>query len=41
VYAAGTLERIENDQGEIYNRLLLGNFQEDTLTSSSPKAFEL
>jgi predicted nucleotidyltransferase len=41
VYASGTLERIENDQGGNYYRLLLGNFPEDTLTSSSPKAFEL
>jgi predicted nucleotidyltransferase len=41
VYAAGTLERIENDQGGIYNRLLIGNFPEDTLTSSSHKTLEL
>jgi uncharacterized protein len=30
VYAAGTLERIENDQGGFHHRLLLGNFPEDT-----------
>jgi predicted nucleotidyltransferase len=41
VYAAGTLERIENDQGGLHYRLLLGNFSEDTLTSSSFKALEL
>jgi predicted nucleotidyltransferase len=41
VYASGTLERIENDQGSLHYRLLLGNFPEDTLLSSSPKALEL
>jgi uncharacterized protein len=41
VYAAGTLECIENDQGGNYSRLLLGNFPEDTLTSSKPGALEL
>jgi predicted nucleotidyltransferase len=41
VYAAGTLERIENDQGDLHTRLLLGNFPEDTLTSSSLNALEL
>ncbi len=34
VYAAGTLERVENIQGFVYHRILLGNFPEDTLESS-------
>jgi predicted nucleotidyltransferase len=41
VYAAGTLERIEHDQGGFHYRLLLGNFPEDTLISSSLKALDL
>jgi predicted nucleotidyltransferase len=41
VYASGTLERVENDRGGIYHRLLLGNFPEDTFTSSSHQAVEL
>ena len=41
VYAAGTLERIENNQGQIHHRLLLGNSPEDTLESSSLGALEL
>jgi predicted nucleotidyltransferase len=31
VMAAGTLERIENNQGDIRHRLLLGNSPEDTM----------
>jgi uncharacterized protein len=41
VYASGTLERIENDQGSLHYRLLLGNHPEDTFISSSHKALEL
>ena len=41
VYAAGMLERIENDRGDLHHRLLLGNFPEDTLISSSLTALEL
>lgn len=41
VHAAGTIERIENDQGKIHHRLLLGNFPEDILISSSHKTLEL
>jgi predicted nucleotidyltransferase len=41
VYAAGTLERIENGQGGLHHRLLLGNFPEDTLTSFNHEALEL
>jgi uncharacterized protein len=31
VMATGTLERIQNGQGDVWHRLLLGNFQEDTM----------
>jgi predicted nucleotidyltransferase len=41
VYAAGTLERIEHNQGSVHHRLLLGNFPEDTLESSRLSALEL
>jgi predicted nucleotidyltransferase len=41
VYAAGTLERVENNRGSVYHRLLLGNFPEDTLESSRLSASEL
>jgi len=41
VYAAGTLERVEDNQGSVRHRLLLGNFPEDTLESSRLRALEL
>jgi predicted nucleotidyltransferase len=41
VYASGTLERVENNQGAVHHRLLLGNSPEDTLESSRLRASEL
>ena len=29
--AAGTLERVQNSQGDVWHRVLLGNFPEDTM----------
>jgi predicted nucleotidyltransferase len=33
IMASGTLERVHNRQGEMWHRLLLGNFPEDTMVA--------
>jgi uncharacterized protein len=36
VRASGVVERVENSEGEILYRLLLGNYPDDTMTASRP-----